>query len=61
MKINHQVFTAGEWKRARLRANPRVAITVNMDTSAQAKYGGNTISPNTDVEVAAIADTGAPI
>ena len=30
-----------------------------MDTSAQAKYGGNTISPNTDVEVAAMADTGA--
>ena len=59
VKINHQVFTAAEWKRARLRANPRVAITVNMDTSAQAKYGGNTISPNTDVEVAAIADTGA--
>ena len=60
VKVDHQVFTAGEWKRARLRANPRVAITVSMDTSAQARYGVPKTLPNTAVEVEAIADTGAP-
>ena len=59
VKVDHQVFTAGEWKRARLRANPRVAITVSMDTSAQARYGVPKTLPNTAVEVEAIADTGA--
>ncbi|KAK3755176.1 hypothetical protein QZH41_010696, partial [Actinostola sp. cb2023] len=57
--VDHQVFTAAEWKRARLRAHPRIAITVNMDISEHAKYGSPTPSSNADAEISAITDTGA--
>ena len=57
--LDHKVFTAGEWKRARLRPHPRVTVTISVDTSAQAKHGHPTPATNARAEVSAVADTGA--
>ena len=57
--LDHHIFTKGEWKRACLRANPKVSITISVDTSARAKHNGSTNRVNVHAEVSAIADTGA--
>ena len=57
--IGHQVFTKGEWKRARLRDYPRVKVTISVDINGQAKYSRCTSTSHTKAEVSAIADTGA--
>ena len=59
VRLAHQVFTKGEWKRARLREHPRVPITISIDTSAHSRYSNPTRTSNTHAEVSAIADTGA--
>ena len=59
MRLDHHVFTKGEWKQARLREHPRVPITVSIDNSAQTRYGNPTRTLNTHAEVSAITDTGA--
>ena len=59
VRLDHHVFTKGEWKQARLREHPRVPITISIDTSAQTRYGNPTRTSNTHAEVSAIADTGA--
>ena len=55
----HQVFTKGEWRRARLREHPRVSITISIDTKAQARYTTPTHATHIHADVSAIADTGA--
>ena len=40
--LGHQVFTKGEWKRARQQEHPRVVITISIDSSEQAKYNEHT-------------------
>ena len=57
--LGHQVFTKGEWKRTRQQEHPRVAITISIDSSEQAKYNGHTHAQHIQAEVSAIADTGA--
>ena len=59
VRLDHHVFTKGEWKQARLREHPRVPITISIGTSAQTRYGSPTRTSNTHAEVSAIADTGA--
>ena len=59
VRLDHHVFTKGEWKQARLREHPRVPITISVDTSAQTRYGNPTRTSHTHAEVSAIADTGA--
>ncbi|KAL9972701.1 hypothetical protein ACROYT_G019061 [Oculina patagonica] len=59
LQLAHQIFTKGEWKRARLREHPRVPITISIDISAQSRYRDPTRTSNTHAEVSAIADTGA--
>ncbi|XP_078377784.1 uncharacterized protein LOC144660939 [Oculina patagonica] len=51
LQLAHQVFTKGEWKRARLREHPRVPITISIDISAQSRYGDPTRTSNTHAEV----------
>lgn len=31
--LDHHIFTAGEWKRARLRAHPMIPIRISIDKS----------------------------
>ena len=57
--LGHQVFTKGEWKRARQQEHPRVAITISIDSNEQAKYNEPTHALHIHVEVSAIPDTGA--
>ena len=59
VRLAHQVFTKGEWRRARLREHPRVPLTISVDTSAQLRYSSAARTSNTRAEVSAIADTGA--
>ena len=56
VRLDHHIFTKGEWKRARLRNHPRVLISVSLartddcqDPAAEVKHA----------KVSAIADTGA--
>lgn len=56
--LDHHVFTKAEWKRACLRDQPRVPITISVDTSAQTRYSTPTSTSNTHVEVSAITDIG---
>lgn len=56
--LDHHVFTRAEWKRACLRDQPRVPITISVDTSAQTRYSTPTSTSNTHVEVSAITDIG---
>ena len=54
--LDHHIFTAGEWKRTRLRAHPMIPIRISIDKSPRkplAKWH------NAHAEVSAIADTGA--
>ncbi|KAK3725257.1 hypothetical protein QZH41_001290 [Actinostola sp. cb2023] len=55
--LDHHVFTKGEWKRARLRAHPRVSITISVDTLAPAQHGSP--AHKSEAEVSAVVDTGA--
>ena len=54
--LDHHVFTAGEWRQARLREHPKVAVTISVDHSHRNK---TTPCPTGRAEVIAIADTGA--
>lgn len=58
-RLNHHIFSKGEWKRARLREHPRVAITISLDKSTQGNTGNSHQSCDTHADVTAIADTGA--
>ena len=57
--LDHHVFTKGEWERARLRDDPKVPITISVDTPAPARNSRSTHASNARAEVSAIADTGA--
>lgn len=52
------IFSKGEWKRARLREHPRVAITISLDKSTQGNNRNSHQSPDIYADVTAIADTG---
>ncbi|KAK3745249.1 hypothetical protein QZH41_001847 [Actinostola sp. cb2023] len=55
--LDHHVFTKGEWKWARLRAHPRVSITISVDILAPAQHGSP--AHKSEAEVSAVVDTGA--
>ena len=57
--LDHQIFSKGEWKRARLRDHPTVPIVITLDTSTQSRYTDVPTTANVHVEVTAVADTGA--
>ena len=52
--LDHHVFTAGEWREARFREHPKVAVTISVDHSHRNK---TTPCPTGRAEVIAIADT----
>lgn len=56
--LDHHIFTKGEWKRARLRPHPKVAITVSFAHHRKDK-DHQTRQPGTHADVSAVADTGA--
>ena len=55
-RLDHNIFSKGEWKRARLRDHPRVPISISF--ARLGKHPTTTISDK-HAEVSAIADTGA--
>ena len=57
--LDHHIFTKGEWKRARFRDHPLVAISITLDTAAQKRYTIIDTARIVSTEVKAIADTGA--
>ena len=63
VRLDHHIFSKGEWKRARLRDHPRVPVTVTLlrqtpgTSSARGDVAGR--QPPPPAEVSAVADTGA--
>ena len=57
--LSHHIFSKGEWKRARLREHPKVAITISLDKLTQGNSGNSHQSSDIHADVSAIADTGA--
>jgi hypothetical protein len=55
IRLDHHIFTAGEWKRAHLRAHPTVRIKISIDKPARTRSARSTVNATVD----AIADTGA--
>ena len=57
--LDHQIFSKGEWKRARLRDHSTVPIVITLDTSTQSRYTDVPTTANVHAGVTAVADTGA--
>ncbi|XP_048589654.1 uncharacterized protein LOC125573262 [Nematostella vectensis] len=57
-KLDHHIFTKGEWRRAQLRDHPRTNITISLDTPSAS---GATSRPRDHpvAQISAVADTGA--
>ena len=57
--LGHHIFTKGEWRRARLRAHPRIDISISLANPRKSFEGGKNLISNTQTDVSAIVDTGA--
>ena len=57
--LEHHIFTKGEWRRARLRAHPRIDISISLANPHKNFKGGRKHTPNAHTDVSAIVDTGA--
>ena len=58
-RLDHHIFSKGEWKRARLRDHPRLPITISLSRPGGTDSSNFTTSSDIHAEVSAIADTGA--
>lgn len=59
VRLEHHIFSRGEWKRAKLREHPRALISISVvNPVSQVDSAGYRASRN-GVKVSAIADTGA--
>ena len=56
VRLDHHIFTKGEWKRARLRNHPRVSISVSLARTDKCQ---DPAAEDKHAKVSAIADTGA--
>ncbi len=57
--LQHHIFTQGEWRRALLRAHPRIDISISLANPHKNFKGGRKHTPNAHTDVSAIVDTGA--
>jgi hypothetical protein len=58
-RLDHHIFSKGEWKRARLLDHPRVKVTISVAKSADTRITSPSHAPGRDTVVSAVADTGA--
>ena len=58
-KLEHHIFSKGEWRRANLRDHPRVSITISVDKPAESRASITNHESNNEAKILAIADTGA--
>ena len=59
IRLEHHIFSKGEWRRAKLKDHPRVLITVSVDEPAGPGGRINDRGLENEACVSAIADTGA--
>ena len=59
IKLDHHVFTKGEWRRARLKAQPTVHITITAESEAVDHTTVPGVTAKARADVSAVADTGA--
>ncbi|XP_077359925.1 uncharacterized protein LOC144005545 [Festucalex cinctus] len=59
IRLEHHIFTKGEWRRAKLRDHPRVSVAISIDRPVGQGSGDGSRGPVKPVNVSAIADTGA--
>lgn len=59
LRLEHHIFTKGEWRRARLRDHPRVSVSVSADEVGAPQGGAKRGQSAHMVTIPAIADTGA--
>ena len=53
--LDHHIFTAGEWRRAKLRKHPRIEVQVSVLKNGKESITG----PNKSTTITAITDSGA--
>ena len=58
-RLDHHIFSKGEWKRTRLRDHPRLPITISLSRPGRTGSGAYNTPSDIYAEVSAIADTGA--
>ncbi|CAB4035906.1 Hypothetical predicted protein [Paramuricea clavata] len=58
-RLDHHIFSKGEWKRARLLDHPRVKVTISVAKSADTRITSPSHASGRDTVVSAVADTGA--
>ena len=59
-KLEHHIFSKGEWRRANLRDHPRVSITISVDKSAESRDSITNHGSNNEAKILAIVSRGVP-
>ncbi|XP_048576277.1 uncharacterized protein LOC125557593 [Nematostella vectensis] len=59
VRLDHHIFSKGEWKRARFRDHPRLPITISLARKGRHRKETADTTPDIQAAVSAIADTGA--
>ena len=59
IRLEHHIFSRGEWKRAKLRDHPQVLITISVDRSVGPRGSVNNRGLDNVVDISAVANTGA--
>ncbi|KAF3842804.1 hypothetical protein F7725_001653 [Dissostichus mawsoni] len=59
IRLEHHIFSKGEWRRARLSDHPRALITISMDMPVGLRDGTSNRGSADGARISAVADTGA--
>ncbi|KAF3858696.1 hypothetical protein F7725_011897, partial [Dissostichus mawsoni] len=59
IRLDHHIFSKGEWRRARLSDHPRALITISMDMPVGLRVGTSNRGSADGARISAVADTGA--
>ncbi|KAK3734273.1 hypothetical protein QZH41_004413 [Actinostola sp. cb2023] len=58
-RLEHHIFSKGEWRRARLKDHPRVSITISINKPEDSRDSSHNQLSSDQTQISAIADTGA--
>ncbi|KAK3755453.1 hypothetical protein QZH41_007877 [Actinostola sp. cb2023] len=57
-RLEHHIFSKGEWRRARLNDQPRVSITISINKPEDSRDSSHNQPSSDQTQISAIADTG---
>ncbi|KAF3838964.1 hypothetical protein F7725_017681 [Dissostichus mawsoni] len=61
IRLEHHIFSKGEWRRARLSDHPRALITISMDMPVGLRDGTSNRGSADGARISAVADKGAQL